>query len=119
MTITTERMELMARMLDVAALRHDVIAQNVANLNTPGFRTADVRFEEALQSCLGAHASGKVKDLQPEIVAGQGSVERSDGNNVDIDREMARLQKNALYFKVYLQLLANELAQNRSAISGR
>ena len=43
---------------------------------------------------------------------------REDGNNVDVDLEMARLQKNALYFKLYSQLLASDLAQYRSAISG-
>ena len=46
------------------------------------------------------------------------AAERADGNSVDVDLEMARLQKNGIYFQVYTQMLANELAQFRSAISG-
>jgi flagellar basal-body rod protein FlgB len=112
-------MDLMARLLDVAAVRQDVTAQNVANVNTPGYRTLEVNFEEALQNRLGADAKAPLGELHPEIVAGTGGLDRADGNNVDIDLEMARLQKNAIYFKIYSQILANELAQHRSAISGR
>ena len=119
MTITTDRMELMARLLDVAALRQDVTAQNVANVNTPGFRTLEVTFEDALKQQLTANAKPNLAEIHPEVVAGAGGMERFDGNNVDIDLEMARLQKNAIYFKVYTQILANELAQHRSAITGR
>ena len=42
-----------------------------------------------------------------------------DGNNVDIDFEMGQLSKNSLQYKVYAQILAMQLAQMRSAISGR
>jgi flagellar basal body rod protein FlgB len=55
----------------------------------------------------------------PQVVLGAGGAERADGNNVDIDLEVGRLQKNSLYFRVYTQLLATQLAQFRSAIAGR
>jgi flagellar basal-body rod protein FlgB len=121
MTLTTERLDLLSRLLDVAALRQDVIAQNVANVNTPNFQTLEVRFEDALRSAIAKSSSAAeaAKSVRPEIVEGAGGVPREDGNNVDADIEMARLQKNALYAKVYSQLMANELAQFRSAIGGR
>jgi flagellar basal-body rod protein FlgB len=62
--------------------------------------------------------TGHPPAVNPEIVSGQGGTEREDGNNVDVDLEMARLQKNALFFKTYSQMLANELSQFRSAITG-
>ena len=43
----------------------------------------------------------------------------ADGNNVDIDLEMGRLQKNTLLYRVYTQILAVQLGQMRSAIGGR
>ena len=46
-------------------------------------------------------------------------VDRYDRTVADVDLEMARLQKNAIYFKIYSQIMANELAQQHSAISGR
>ena len=119
MTITTDRMALLSRLMDVSNTRQDVIAQNIANVNTPGFRTLEVNFEEALKSALGTNSNASLQDIPAEIVKGAGGLERPDGNNVDIDLEISRMQKNAIYFKLYSQLVANELAQYRSAISGR
>ena len=118
MTVTTERIELMSRLLDVAALRQDVIAQNVANINTPGYSTQEVAFEDALRQALG-HDGPSRPAATPEVITGVGGLEREDGNNVDVDLEMARLQKNAIYFNVYAQILNGDLAQMRSAIVGR
>ena len=117
MTITTDRIQLLARLLDVAALRQDVIAQNVANVNTPGYSTMGVSFEDALKESLNSGARGPL--ASPEVAPATGGTPRADGNNVDIDLEMARLQKNAIYFEVYAQMLANDLAQMRSAIRGQ
>ena len=119
MTITTERIQLLTRLLDVAALRQDVIAQNVANLNTPGYSTLGVSFEDALQQALTPGSGERPRDVAAEVVPGPGGIPRADGNNVDIDLEMARLQKNAIYFQVYAQMLANDMAQFRSAIKGQ
>jgi flagellar basal-body rod protein FlgB len=112
-------MELMSRLMDASNMRQDVIAQNIANVNTPGYRTLDVNFEEALKAALSANSRAPVHDIPAEIVVGNGGLDRPDGNNVDIDLEVARMQKNALYFKLYSQLVSNEFAQHRSAISGR
>jgi flagellar basal-body rod protein FlgB len=119
MTLTTERMQLLTRLLDVAALRQDVIAQNVANVNTPGYSTLGVNFEDALKEAMTNGTGIDAPEAAPEVAAAPGGMERADGNNVDIDLEMARLQKNALYFQVYAQMLANDLAQWRSAIKGQ
>jgi flagellar basal-body rod protein FlgB len=119
MTITTERIQLLTRLLDVAALRQNVIAENVANVNTPGYGTLGVSFEDALKETLTQDSGGRPLEVAPEIVPGTGGIERVDGNNVDIDLEMARLQKNAIYFQAYAQMLANDLAQFRSAIKGQ
>jgi flagellar basal-body rod protein FlgB len=119
MTITTERMELMSRLMDVSNMRQDVIAQNIANVNTPGYRTLGVNFEDALKSALTGESGTSPRQIVPEIVVGAGGLDRPDGNNVDIDLEIARMQKNAVFFKLYSQLVAHELAQHRSAISGR
>src|ERR1700688_3511040 len=103
MTITTERIQLLARLLDVAALRQDVIAQNVANVNTPGYSTMGVSFEDALKEALTS--GGRAPQGTPEVGPTTGGTARADGNNVDIDLEMARLQKNNIYFQVYSQML--------------
>jgi flagellar basal-body rod protein FlgB len=117
MALTTDRMQLLTRLLDVASLRQEVIAQNVANLNTPGYSTLGVSFEDALKEAVGSGTP--LSAVRAEIEPTKGGLERGDGNNVDVDLEIARLQKNALYFQVYAQMLANDLAQFRSAIKGQ
>ena len=98
-------------------LRHQVIAQNVANVNTPGYHRLDVAFEDQLKEVM--HAGGSPLKVQPRVVAGTGGTERPDGNNVDIDQEMGELTKNALLFNAFSQLLTSRIGQMRSAISGR
>lgn len=120
MTITTGKIELLTRLLDAAVLRQNVVAQNVANVNTPGYRIMEVSFEDTLRDAMsGTDWRDRLPDVQPEVTVSERAMERADGNSVDIDLEMARLQKNGIYFQVYTQMMANELAQFRSAISGQ
>jgi len=106
-----EALELYERMLDFAALRHKVIANNVANINTPGFRRSDVEFADELDRVLrdkglkGA-ADVKIRVTQPNVTAF-----RNDGNNVSIDTEMAALAENSMLYQVYAQLLARRFRQ--------
>jgi flagellar basal-body rod protein FlgB len=119
MALITDQMNLLTRLLDVATLRQDVIAQNVANVNTPGYSAQEVAFEDTLRNALTNGDASRFVAPKPEVINSVGGRTREDGNNVDVDLEMARLQKNALYFKLYTQILANDLAQYRSAITGR
>ncbi len=108
----------LAKLLDVSHLRHEVIAQNVANVNTPGYHRQEVQFEDAFARALEGANRSSACAVQPQIVTPAGSPERLDGNNVDIDVEMGQLTKNSLLYKVYAQILAVQLAQWRSAVSG-
>jgi flagellar basal-body rod protein FlgB len=110
---------LLTKLLDVAQVRHEVIARNVANVNTPGFRRQQVQFEDALATALGSGGARGVQGVEPRIVTAEGGLGRADGNNVDIDLEMGQLSKNSLLYRVYAQILAVQIGQYRSAISGR
>ncbi|MBX9626232.1 MAG: flagellar basal body protein [Gemmataceae bacterium] len=95
-------------LLSGAALRHRVIAQNVANVNTPGYRRLAVTFGGELGRAGGA----------PQVVVADGPA-RVDGNTVDIDREMNDLTKNALLYQAAAQVASFRLAALRSSITGR
>lgn len=97
-------------LLDAGSLRHKVIAQNVANVNTPGYKRLEVKFADELGRATG--------DAKPQVVEGVGP-ERVDGNTVDIDREMNDLTKNALLYQAVMQVLANRMSALRSAVAGR
>ena len=119
MSVTPSQFELLGRLLDAASLRHQVIAQNVANVNTPGYHRLDVSFEETLSRELQEDGEAIGEREGPRVIEATGGVVREDGNNVDIDVEMGRLNKNTLIYNVYAQILATKIAAMRSAITGR
>jgi flagellar basal-body rod protein FlgB len=106
----------LGRVMDATALRHKVIAQNVANVNTPGYRRLAVEFEDEMTKALGT--PGGTAGVTPKVVVADGP-ERVDGNTVDIDREMGDLTKNGLLYQAAAQIIASRMAALRSAISGR
>jgi flagellar basal-body rod protein FlgB len=113
------RTELLSRLLDVASLRHQVIAQNVANINTPGYHHLDVDFEDAFARAVADGDPAALIRVQPSVVENATGPERADGNNVDIDDELSRLEKNTLLYRTFAQIIANQVATQRSAIQGQ
>lgn len=126
MSVTPSQFDVLWKLLDASELRHRVISQNVANVNTPGYHRKDVSFEEELakhlsaaQSSGSANGAGDVREIKAKVFEASGLIERMDGNNVDIDQEVGQLQKNALLYETYSQVLASKLGMMRSAIVGR
>ncbi|MBI5756902.1 MAG: flagellar basal body rod protein FlgB [Planctomycetales bacterium] len=119
MSVTPSQFDLLAKMVDVANLRHKVLAQNVANVNTPGYRRLNVQFDEALANQLAKHGPRGLENATPEIIEDDVSPSRLDGNNVAIDSEMMRINKNTLLNNTYLQILATKMAMMRRATENR
>jgi len=117
MTPSPFGIDLLAQVLDASALRHRVIAQNVANVNTPGYKRLELAFEGELAKALRAPA-GDTAAVRPTVIQTD-APERVDGNTVDIDREMSEVAKNGLLYQAMSQILASRLGSLRSAISGR
>src|SRR5437016_9489263 len=97
--------EATTRALDAAALRHQTIANNLANVNTPGYKRQDVQFEAQLARALeqrrgpcGATCD-PLSTVQPTVITQNDTSERSDGNNVDIETENVHLAVNTLHFE--------------------
>jgi flagellar basal-body rod protein FlgB len=121
--------------MDGAGAAHGVIANNIANVNTPNFRRSDVSFKEALAATepsagdpdeLGLAttsekhiAIGGAQGAQPFAVTTsvqQDQQMRVDGSNVDVDQEMAKLSLNSAYAQTMGQLLQNQYSRLRQAI---
>lgn len=110
---------LLGKMLDVSALKHKVIANNIANVNTPGYKKMEISFAEQLEKIIKGNSVNKFDSFQPKIVISKedanGTV-RNDGNNVDMDKEVSSLMKNTLSYNIYTQLLAKKIELVKSAI---
>lgn len=104
---------LLKQALTETTLRHRVVGNNIANVNTPEYKAQDVlSFSHAMDEAGGGQG-------QPAIGDKDGLRARKDGNNVDIDVEMGGLKQNAMKHNLYTQILVSKVRQMRMAISGR
>lgn len=103
------------RALQGSALRHEALAENLANVNTPGYRRRDVDFQGALRSAMeGGTAAVSATPMQVETDAS--APMRADGNSVDVDAEAAGLAKNGLEYQALTQVLRSRDDILRSAM---
>jgi len=129
--IDTPLMRGLERVLDVSAYRHQVIASNLANVDTPGYRTRDVReFAGEIEQAMAggdepappgisfAGATFARMSFAPVTHKLRGLLERPDGNNVSVERESLLLAQNQLRFQVAVAFLKSEFHTMSSAISG-
>lgn len=96
------------RYLTFVSTRQRLVASNIANADTPGYKTKDVDFDAHLQSALASPV--------PQEVAGL--VTKNDGNNVNLDREARLLAENDLRFNIASNLLHSKLKILRMAVGG-
>jgi flagellar basal-body rod protein FlgB len=116
-------------------LQQTAIAENIANVNTPGYRRQSVSFKDALsaaegdpttddmgmktddarQFALGAQATPQPFDPQTEVDTTDKM--RADGSNVDVDQEAAQLAQNSGYSQTMSQLLQVQFMRLREAIT--
>jgi flagellar basal-body rod protein FlgB len=96
------------RYMDLLSARQKLVASNIANADTPGYKTRDLDFQREFQSA--ANPAG------PRAVAVEGLKIKNDGNNVSLDREARLLAENALRFNIASNLARSEIRQWRSAI---
>ena len=110
----TPLLERMERLLDVAATRQNLISSNLANIDTPGYRTRDIDFAKEMQKALAAAPGESSSPAVKEIT---GLIERPDGNNVSIDRETMLLAQTQLQFQAGVALLKQEFKRLQTAIT--
>jgi flagellar basal-body rod protein FlgB len=108
------------RVLDVSALRHQIIAANLANIDTPGYRTRDLRpfAGEIERAMAGKESSLSEQSFTPVAHEIRGLLERPDGNNVSVERESLLLAQNQLRFQVAVQFMKAEFHRMSLAITG-
>lgn len=124
----------MERFMDLAVRRQKLIASNLSNIDTPGYKTVDIDFDQELQSQMAgssgqgismvvtdtrhlATSSGPLGALPAEAREVEGLTLRNDLNNVNIDREMSELSTNAMKFAAVSQMIAGKFRTLKAAIT--
>jgi flagellar basal-body rod protein FlgB len=104
-----DRMRILAQMMDVAALRAQVHAANLANQNTPGYKAKAVAFEDAFRAALEAGGPDEAAEVSPEVIEPRDTPVQADGNDVSIDREIIDAAKNQTLYDAYIAMARGKL----------
>jgi len=112
--IDTAQINALTSFLDATVQRQQTITTNIANIDTPGYRTKDVDFRNLLQTASDGLAPA---NWRPRVREVQGLMERPDGNNVSLEREGLALADTQLQFQAGVQLLKSEFHRLQTAIN--
>lgn len=102
-----------------AQLRQEVLSNNIANANTPGFQRSDVDFQAALsQAFAQGDSASQLQQLTFQPTTAQTGPSQVDGNTVDINTEMADLSENSLFYQAAESVMATRMTILKTAIGG-
>jgi flagellar basal-body rod protein FlgB len=104
------------RAMSGAMLRQQVLSNNLANANTPGFQRSDVDFQSALAQAFGAGASSSRIAATPFTTETETGTVRADGSSVDVDTEMAALSENSLAYNALTSVAAARMRILKTAM---
>ena len=119
--------------LNFRTQRHDVLASNIANIDTPGYKAEDLVFEKALEKALHADEPGLLKITNARHLDGNQTpplnlVEakrinsatpfvKFNGNTVDLDKEMAKMAENQMMYTAAIRMLQHQFRLMKTAVS--
>jgi len=102
--------------MSLLSVRQKLVASNIANADTPGYKTQDIDFRAEFAQQMQAQECGGPQTTGPQTIEPGGLAVKADGNNVSLDRESHMLAENAMRFQVASSLAQAELHAIRSAI---
>ena len=117
-------MNVLSKAADASWTRNDVLANNIANADTPGYKRKDVQFETYLSNAVAGTdsldatvANIDLSTLESTTYTEQAGLSyRADGNNVDISTENVELAKNQLKYYTLMSSISDEFARLKAAV---
>lgn len=123
--------KMMVKSLNMMSTRQNLISSNISNVDTPGFKASDIDFQAQLRDAMGSKGALNMKatnekhygpsnhnmmKMEPEPFE-EDTVAKSNGNNVDVDKEMAKMAENQIYYNATIQLMMKRGSTIRSAVT--
>lgn len=126
-----KKLAVLQQAMDLRTQRHQVLASNIANADTPNYKARDFDFSTAMDAAMQQqkpglemsrtstqHLSGTAADNGPVKLAYRTETQSSvDGNTVDMDVERAQIADNAFHYEFLTQLISDKISGMRTAIS--
>jgi flagellar basal-body rod protein FlgB len=121
----------MKKSLDLMSTRQSVITSNVGNVDTPGFKASEIDFQGQLREALGSKSQLKLQATNEKHFGPKSSnissltadpfeeddAAKSNGNNVDVDKEMAKMAENQIFYNAVIQLMMKRGSTVRASIT--
>jgi len=114
---TSNISDLLEAGIKAESLRQKAIASNIANIETPGYRRIDVRFEELLVKAVDTSGAVDLREIEPQLYQPKQGPIKPNGNDVNLEAEVGELVKNSLRHKAYIRLLNKKYHQIELAMS--
>lgn len=128
MKLFDQTVNTLERSLDYSALKNNVITNNIANVDTPNYKSKKVEFKNVLNEALHNQIEAKIThpkhipfqtDRTPfQIVTNHHHMYNHNGNNVDIDKEMSELAKNQIYYRGLIDRINGKFSTLQTVIRG-
>lgn len=103
---------LLEKALNVRAFYHKILAANMANVETPGYKEKDIEFEAELDRSLGS-----TRDIEVREKADAGGATAIDGNTVNMENQIVKLTENTVMFHAFVQLINKKFSMMRYVIN--
>lgn len=116
---------ILEKAMDGSMAEQSVLAQNVANVDTPNYKAKQVVFEDVFNEALTAektnpkHLSFSSDDQGYRIENDSSGAVQNNGNNVDIDEQMSNLAKNQIQYQALEQAVSNQFQQFKTVLGGK
>ena len=106
------------KLMEIAQERQKIIANNMANAETPGYIRRELDFQAKLKQLISDGNTNAVGNLKPELVLDESGPMKDDGNNVSISNEMNEMVENGVYFNLLTKAFSTRINILKSAITG-
>ena len=116
MGIDTNMMNYLEASMRAESTRQRVIANNIANMNTPGFRRSDIDFQDVLSKAIGSGEKVGEHEMEPDLFQPMATALKSNGNDVHLESEVGEMVKNSLRHKTFMMLLKKKYSQYKLAM---
>lgn len=131
MSALTEKLSVYSQAMNLRTQRHQLLASNIANADTPNYKARDFNFEKAMQNAMAGHNAGSIalattagNHLPGSTTSGPAALQfrtetqsAVDGNTVDMDVERSQISENAIQYQIVSQLITETFKGMRSALS--
>jgi flagellar basal-body rod protein FlgB len=131
MSALAEKLSVYSQAMNLRTQRHQLLASNIANADTPNYKARDFNFEKAMQNATAGHGTGSIAMATtsgnhlagsagsgPAALQFRTEVQSSvDGNTVDMDVERSQISENAIQYQIVSQLITETFKGMRTALS--